>query len=144
MTGYILYKKTRPFPGYIYEFGRVDFDQPEDGSTVAERIRGLLLSDDDLALHTSEDARYLPGDTKETKKIDLVSETLIDQNAEDITPAKQAMINEELKKQAIESNLPTWDQVQAAVESIASLADAKAFLSKLSRVVYWLARGPID
>ena len=45
---------------------------------------------------------------------------------------------------AISDNLPSWSQVDAAVTNIANLADAKAFLLKLARVVYWLARDRAD
>jgi len=44
------------------------------------------------------------------------------------------------KIQAIADNLPSWAQVEAAVDNIGSLADAKVFLKKLARVTYWLAR----
>ncbi len=44
------------------------------------------------------------------------------------------------KKQSLADNLPSWATVDAAVTSIANLADAKAFIRKLTRVVYWLAR----
>jgi len=38
------------------------------------------------------------------------------------------------------TNLPSWLQVADAVDGIANLAEAKAFLKKLARVVYWLAK----
>lgn len=41
------------------------------------------------------------------------------------------------KAQAISDNLPSWAQVAAAVDNISNLAEAKAFLKKLARVVYW-------
>ena len=34
------------------------------------------------------------------------------------------------------TNLPTWAQVQTSINNITNLADAKAFLLKLARVVY--------
>jgi len=43
------------------------------------------------------------------------------------------------KAQAFLDNLPSWAQVETAVDNIANLADAKAFIKKLARVVYWLA-----
>ncbi len=36
--------------------------------------------------------------------------------------------------------LPSWAQVQTAINNIANLADAKVFLGKLARIVYWLAK----
>ena len=44
------------------------------------------------------------------------------------------------KVQAFLDNLPSWDQVETAVDNIANLTDAKAFIKKLARVTYWLAR----
>jgi len=44
------------------------------------------------------------------------------------------------KAQSITDNLPSWTQVSTAVDSISNLAEAKVFLKRLSRVVYWLAR----
>ena len=44
------------------------------------------------------------------------------------------------RRAAIDTNLPSWSQVETACDSISSLAEAKAFLKKLSRVVYWLAK----
>ena len=48
------------------------------------------------------------------------------------------------KAQDIIDNLPSWAQVETAVDNIANLADAKAFIKKLSRIVYWLARNKKD
>jgi len=48
------------------------------------------------------------------------------------------------KAQAFIDNLPSWTVVEAAVNNIASLADAKVFLNKLARVVYWLAKNKAD
>lgn len=48
------------------------------------------------------------------------------------------------KAQAILDNLPSWAAVDAAVTNIANLADAKAFIRKLARVVYWLAKNQAD
>ena len=48
---------------------------------------------------------------------------------------------QEAKAQAFLDNLPSWAAVSSAVDNIANLADAKAFIKKLARVVYWLARG---
>jgi hypothetical protein len=39
----------------------------------------------------------------------------------------------------LSDNLPSWDKVSTTVDNIANLADAKVFLKKLARVVYWLA-----
>ena len=44
------------------------------------------------------------------------------------------------KAEAILTNLPTWAQVSTAVDNISSLAEAKVFIKKLARIVYWLAK----
>lgn len=44
------------------------------------------------------------------------------------------------RDKAIVDNLPSWTAVANAVDNIGSLADAKAYLKKLSRVVYWIAK----
>lgn len=38
--------------------------------------------------------------------------------------------------QSLKDNLPTYAQVQTAIDNIGNLADAKAFLKKLAAVVY--------
>ena len=48
------------------------------------------------------------------------------------------------KAQAFLDNLPSWAQVDQAVTNISNLADAKAFIRKLARLVYWLARDKAD
>lgn len=48
------------------------------------------------------------------------------------------------KAQAFLDNLPSWSAVQTAVDNISNLADARVFLKKLARIVYWLARDAED
>jgi len=36
--------------------------------------------------------------------------------------------------------LPSWAQVAAAVDRLSNLTDAKVFIKKLTRVVYWLVK----
>jgi hypothetical protein len=48
------------------------------------------------------------------------------------------------KEQALIDNLPSWSQVDTAITNIANLADAKVFIKKLARVVYWLAKDKAD
>uniref|UniRef100_A0A6M3ILL1 Uncharacterized protein n=1 Tax=viral metagenome TaxID=1070528 RepID=A0A6M3ILL1_9ZZZZ len=47
---------------------------------------------------------------------------------------------ERQKQEAIIANLPDWTTVSTAVDNISNLADAKVFIKKLARVVYWLAK----
>ncbi len=43
--------------------------------------------------------------------------------------------------QTLRDNLPTYAQVQKAIDNISNLADAKAFLKKLAGVVYVHVKG---
>ena len=66
-----------------------------------------------------------------------------------ILAARQAIIDQAAADAAqrdldIVIKLPSWAQVETAVNNIANLTDAKAFLLKLSRVVYWLAKNKAD
>jgi hypothetical protein len=42
------------------------------------------------------------------------------------------------KRQSINDNLPSWSQVETALDNISNLTEAKAALKKIARVVYWL------
>jgi len=44
------------------------------------------------------------------------------------------------KTQALTDNLPSWAQVETTVSNITNLTEAKVYLLKLSRIVYWLAK----
>jgi hypothetical protein len=44
------------------------------------------------------------------------------------------------KETVISDTLPSWMQVSNAVDAITNLAEAKVFIKKLSRVVYWLTK----
>ena len=48
------------------------------------------------------------------------------------------------KKKAIDDNLPSWAQVETALDNISNLAEAKAALKKIARVVYLLAKNRGD
>ena len=131
---YVIYQKTNPFVGYIEFYGNVDPGQPPDGSTLKERL-------DQLAIKYPDTDIYLfplgtPVDP-ETQKFDTGTSTLIALDPGDITPTAQAALDTAQKESDIIANLPSWAQVQTAVNNISSMADAKAFLLKLARVVYW-------
>lgn len=53
----------------------------------------------------------------------------------------EASIMEAAKQSAINTNLPSWSQVETALDGISNLAEAKAALKKISRIIYWLAKG---
>lgn len=61
-----------------------------------------------------------------------------------IAAREAAQAAQAAKAKAIVDNLPSWAQVSTAVDNIANLADAKAFIKKLARVVYWIARDKAD
>jgi hypothetical protein len=63
---------------------------------------------------------------------------VIDQEAMDARSA--VALKAQVRALALADNLPSWSQVDAAVTAIANLSDAKAFIRKLARVVYWLAK----
>ncbi len=60
--------------------------------------------------------------------------------AAEAAAAAQAAVDAIQRTQDIANNLPSWAQVQTAINNIANLADAKVFLGKLARIVYWLAK----
>jgi len=63
---------------------------------------------------------------------------------EEMPVVKEARLRKESdaaqKIQDIVDNLPSWDAVETTINNISRLADAKAFLLKLSKIVYWLAK----
>ena len=67
---------------------------------------------------------------------------ILDQDIIDARVAEEARVI--AKAQAFIDNLPSWDGVSAAVDNIANLAQAKVFIKKLARVVYWLAKDKED
>lgn len=47
---------------------------------------------------------------------------------------------EAAKMQEIIDNLPTWEKVSAAIDNVSSLAEMKAIVKKIARVLYLVAR----
>jgi hypothetical protein len=55
--------------------------------------------------------------------------------------AQQAFKDAQAQKNAdISANLPSWAAVQTAINNANSLADLKAILIKLARIIYWQAK----
>ncbi|MBW1778822.1 MAG: hypothetical protein JRJ54_14735, partial [Deltaproteobacteria bacterium] len=77
----------------------------------------------------------------EQVKYDADARAFVPLGPEDITPAKQKELDAQQKAQEISERLPDWAAVENAVNNISNLEEAKAYLLKLSRVVYWLAKG---
>lgn len=48
------------------------------------------------------------------------------------------------KLQDIANNLPSWTEIEAAIEAVTSIAGLKVMVKRLARVVYWLARDRAD
>ncbi len=59
-----------------------------------------------------------------------------------IHETEQAQHNSDMEQKAQDfiDHLPSWSAVSDTVDNIGSLADAKLFIKKLARVVYWLAK----
>ena len=138
---YVFYEKTNPFAGWIRFHGVVDPAQTPDGSTLAERLTVLKTK------YPDSDYFMFPLGTPvdpEAQKFDAGTSALVALDPADITPEAQAALDDAQKEQDFLSNLPSWNQVQTVVNNIGSMADAKAFLLKLTRVVYWLAKDSKD
>ena len=76
---------------------------------------------------------------------------VVDLEGEELEAAQQGIAAEQAaaklaaeKDTVFENNLPSWSQVQNAIENISNLADAKVFLGKLSRVVYLMAKNSVE
>ena len=44
------------------------------------------------------------------------------------------------KQSDIDANIPSWARVEAYLDGLANLAEAKVALKKIARVVYWIAK----
>ncbi len=131
---YVFYETASPFPGYIRFAGRVDMAQVADGSTLRERLETLKIEYPGSAIRFFPNG---PPPDPEAVKYDIATDSLVLLDPGDITPAAQKELNETAKAQAIIGNLPSWSQVQTNINNISSMDDAKAFLLKLVRIVYW-------
>ena len=138
---YVFYEKTNPFPGWIRMVGKVDLDQLPDGSTLAERLITLKVKypDADYKLFPLSE---LPD--SEAVKFDQISQSLVPLEVGDITPKVQDKLDQAQKEQDLIDNLPSWAQVETVIGNIQDLTDARAFLLKLARIVYWLAKNSKD
>jgi len=133
---YIVYAKSDPFLGYIKSWGKVRLGLPKDGTTIEERLEALPVEYGYVLLDKTVEI----GD-KETHKWDEVSQQFVPLEAGDITPKKQAKLDVQQKARDFLNNLPDWTTVESTVNNISNLAEARAYLLKLSQVVYWLAKG---
>ena len=91
------------------------------------------------------DIPLAPGnsDFREFLEWNKVQPTPLDLEAVDQPTVAARLAREALQSQRIQEiidNLPSWSQVSNYVDRIGNLAEAKGFLKKLARVVYWLAK----
>ena len=140
---YVLYNKTAdPFQGYIWETGYVDPLEPADGSTKAEYLERYLER------YPDRGARLLPVDTlapdPEAVKFNWQTLLFLPLAPTDKTPKMLEEEAQNQREQDIIDNLPSWSQVDTAITNISNLDEAKVFLRKLTRIVYWLAKNAAD
>lgn len=138
---YVFYEKTNPFDGYIRFTGKVDMAQVADGSTLKEHLSALLTKYPDAGYKLYPNG-LLPD--PEAVKYDQATEKLVSLDHGDITPIAQAVLDQAQKEADLNANMPSWAQVQDTINNISSLEDAKAYLLKLSRIVYWNTRNTPD
>lgn len=81
-------------------------------------------------------AGYLRDDVEVVEVTAAELQTLDEQDP--VYQAQQAKA--QARSQAIADNLPSWAVVSGRIDDIATLDDAKNYIRKLSRVVYWLAK----
>ncbi len=150
---YVFYDKTTPFQGYIRETGKVNLNEAPDGSTVKEHLERLLIR------YPGSEIKYFPlglAPDKESQKV--IGKALVPLAVTDITPKAQKALDEALKRQDIADNLPSWSEVEGALDTIksnaaaattiaglkAALAPLLDFEKKHARVTYWLAKNRSD
>lgn len=61
-------------------------------------------------------------------------------NASPLDESSSLETEETKRNQSFLGNLPSWTAVSTACDNISSLAEAKAFLKKMARVICWLAK----
>jgi hypothetical protein len=99
-------------------------------------VRRLLdKADIPLAEGNSDFREFLEWNRTQPTPLDLEA---VDQPTVDAYLAQETL--QAQRVQEIIDNLPSWKQVSNYVDKIGNLAEAKGFLKKLARVVYWLAK----
>ena len=141
MKVFIIYDST-PFAGYIRFSGTVNETAVPDGSTMLERIDQILIKYPTTQSALLDISVGVPDN--QSVKYDSTTQSLIPLAPTDKTPDMLAAEAQAEKAQDFIANLPSWSQVQTAISNIGNMAEAKQFLLKLSRVVYWLAKNSKD
>lgn len=103
-----------------------------DGKVVGiKRFDGLCIPIDN---ENTDYQEFIKWNAEQLFPLDI---NIID--AETVAAWEADVARRDAKIQSLSDNLPSWDKVSTTVDNIANLADAKVFLKKLARVVYWLA-----
>lgn len=112
--------------GGYFDASRVLWDERIDGTLPSITLGGMVRTGNALEFNQSVmDASLLVLAAEEEARI---------LEAARITAKEKAYVD----------NLPSWTQVQTAIGNIANIADVKAYLLKLSRVVYWDVKNRAD
>ena len=125
------------------ELGSVAVFQNGWGSVIDKRGTVIYRKDDSSVSETLAELGDIPNEWTDLIPVGIVkwdgSEWIPDTDAIAVKDAETA--RKAAKAQALIDNLPSWAQVDNAIDNISSLAEAKAFIRKLTRVTYWLAKG---
>jgi len=89
---------------------------------------------------------FIAAFNSEKSRVDAIREAELAfyNSPEEVAKRAAIVAAAEAKAEAILTNLPTWARVSTAVDNISNLAEAKVFIKKLSRIVYWLAKDTVD
>ena len=110
--------------------------------TMTGKVSNIKRLSDSASIPLCEDntdfQAFLEWNAEQAVPLDIVS---INQAMKDAYEAAKAAREaaRAAKAQAFLDNLPSWAAVETAVDNIANLVDAKDFIKKLARVLYWLA-----
>ena len=89
-------------------------------------------------------AGYLETDIEVKWVTDAEYQSILDNDPDTIAAKAAREALQAAKQQALVDGLPSWSQVDTTINNIANLADAKAFIKKLSRVVYLDVKNSVD
>lgn len=95
-----------------------------------------VLYDDDPAYNPDTHYVQLSGTYTVTQSDITLHKEIIERTEED----KTVIADAKQRVQDIKNYLPSWAQVENAVDNISNLAEAKTFIKKMARVVYWCAK----
>lgn len=116
------------------------------GRLIESQSGGSSEADLEVLIENALSAGYDPGEIEASyiEDSDLAALIEFSKTPDEIAAQQAAADAQTAKSQAIIDHLPSWNAVETAVNNIASLAEAKAFLLKLSRVVYLDVKNSAD